>query len=111
MRLVATLLLAASSVSALGARPTADDPRLQGGYSFKQGGWTFVHLQGTPEQIGFQHGYLLAREIEDNLHVYQVEGMHSDGRPWSFFREAGRTVLWPRLDQEYKDELKGMRMG
>jgi hypothetical protein len=22
-------------------------------------GWTFVHLQGTPHEIGFQNGYLL----------------------------------------------------
>jgi hypothetical protein len=109
MRLAALVLLASSSVNVFAATASgADDPRLKGGYSFKQGGWTFVHLQGTPEQIGFQHGYLLAREIEDSLHVYQVEGVHLDGRPWSFFREAGKTVLWPRLDQEYKDELKGI---
>jgi hypothetical protein len=32
-------------------------------------GWTFVHLQGTPHEIGFQNGYLLAPEIEDALAV------------------------------------------
>ena len=87
------------------------DPRLQGGYKFNEGGWTYVHLEGTPEQVGFQHGYLLAREIEDTVHVYTVTAPHEDKRPWSFFREAGKTVLWPHIDSEYQHELKGIAEG
>jgi hypothetical protein len=87
------------------------DARLQGGYKFTKGGWTYVHLEGTPEQVGFQHGYLLAREIEDNVHVYTVTAPHADKRPWSFFREAGKSVLWPHLDPEYQEELKGIVEG
>jgi hypothetical protein len=90
---------------------TAQDPRLEGSYKFNEGGWTYVHLQGTPEQVGFQHGYLLAREIEDNVHVYTVTAPHEDRRPWSFFREAGKSMLWPHLDAEYQAELKGIAAG
>ena len=43
------------------------DARLNGAYKFNEGGWTYVHLQGTPEQVGFQHGYLLAHEIESEV--------------------------------------------
>ena len=111
MRLAACLLLATSSLAALAAPVPAPDARLDGGYTFKQGGWTYVHLQGSPEQIGFQHGYLLSAEIEDNLHVYAVEGVHLDKRPWSFFREAGKTVLWPKLEVEYQQELQGIADG
>jgi hypothetical protein len=89
----------------------SEDPRLQGGYKFNEGGWTYVHLEGTPEQVGFQHGYLLAREIEDNVHVYTVTAPHEDKRPWSFFREAGKTVLWPHIDPEYQKELQGIAAG
>jgi len=85
-----------------------DDPRLQGSYRFREGGWTYVHLQGTPEQVGFQHGYLLAREIEDNVNVYQVEAPHHTNRDWSFFRDAAQKVLWPHLDSEYQQELRGI---
>ena len=80
-------------------------------YKFNEGGWTYVHLQGTPEQVGFQHGYLLAREIEDNVHVYQVEAPHHAKRDWSFFRDAAQNVLWPHLDAEYQEELKGIAEG
>ena len=95
-------------VSAFDAAP---DPRLNNAYKFNEGGWTYVHLQGTPEQIGFQHGYLLAREIEDNVHVYTVTAPQLERRPWTFFREAGRTILWPHLDSEYQEELKGIAEG
>jgi hypothetical protein len=107
MRFAAAVLLAASTLTA----SAAPDARLDGAYKFQQSGWTYVHLAGTPEQIGFQHGYLLAHEIEDNVHVYSVEAPNEDKRPWSFFRDAGRTVLWPHLDPEYQAELKGIAEG
>ena len=120
MRLAALLVLATASVATFGASSTAlaaapaaaaPDPRLGNAYKFHEGGWTYVHLAGTPEEIGFQHGYLLAREIEDNVHVYSVEAVNLDKRPWEFFRQAGKNVLWPKLDAEYQEELKGIAEG
>jgi hypothetical protein len=84
---------------------------MAGAYKFNEGGWTYVHLHGSPEQVGFQHGYLLAREIEDNVRVYQVEVPHSVQRDWSFFREAAEKVLWPNVEPEYQQELKGIVEG
>jgi len=107
MHLAALLLLATSSV-ALAAAP---DPRLGDSYRFENAGWTYVHLAGTPAQIGFQHGFLLAKEIEDNVSVYKLEGQHEDKRPWEFFRNAARTVLWPHIEPEYQAELQGIADG
>ncbi|HUA97948.1 MAG TPA: C45 family peptidase [Terracidiphilus sp.] len=116
MRLAAVMAFAVVWGAGMGAaRPAAGTTDaaalLKGSYKFQEGGWTYVHLQGTPEQIGFQHGYLLAREIEDNVHVYQVTGLHVDKKPWSFFREAAKDVLWPRVEPEYQEELKGIVEG
>jgi hypothetical protein len=111
MRLVALSLLVAVSIVLHAASPASTDPRQQGAYKFNQGGWTYVHLQGTPEQIGFQHGYLLAREIEDNVQVQTVELPHAVQRNWSFFRDAAQNVLWPHIDPEYQQELKGIAEG
>jgi hypothetical protein len=116
MRLAALIVFAATSSAAFAASPSAAndghlDARLHGSYKFNEGGWTYAHLEGTPEQIGFQHGYLLAREIEDNVHVYQVEAPHDYKREWSFFRDAAKNVLWPHLDAEYQQELKGIVEG
>jgi Phospholipase B len=106
MRLAALLLLATSAVTA-----SATDARLAGSYRHNEAGWTYVHLTGSPRQVGFQHGYLLTKEIEDNVHVYAVEAPNLYQRPWAFFREAGRTILWPHLDAEYQAELQGIATG
>ncbi|MGA8937561.1 MAG: C45 family peptidase [Acidobacteriaceae bacterium] len=111
LRLASLLVLATVSVAAVAATSAAPDPRLDGAYKFHEGGWTYVHLHGTPDEIGFQHGYLLAREIEDNVHVYSLEAVHEDHRPWEFFRQAGKNVLWPKLDPEYQAELEGIAEG
>ena len=106
------LLVAVSCFMAIAASAAATpDARLANAYKFNEGGWTYVHLQGTPTQVGFQHGYLLAREIEDNVHVYKVEAPRHTKRAWSFFRDAGRNVLWPHLDAEYQKELTGIAAG
>jgi hypothetical protein len=83
--------------------------RLKGAYrSPEKNGWTFVHLDGRPADIGFQHGYLLAPEIEDMLKVTELEAAHDDNKDWLFFREAARTMMWPHIEQEYREELQGI---
>ncbi len=81
------------------------------GYRFARGGWTYVHLEGTPAQIGFQHGRLLAAEIEDMAGVLKVETAHSTQRNWEFYRDAARKQLWPHIDAEYQEELSGIAKG
>jgi len=105
-------LLIAIALPALAQNSTQHsngDPRLQ--HSFRQpekNGWTFVHLEGQPAEIGFQHGYLLAPEIADMLKVTVLEESHDNNKDWQFFREAARTMMWPRIDQEYREELQGI---
>jgi len=105
-------LLIAIALPALAQNSTknsAGDSRLT--HAFRQperNGWTFVHLEGRPADIGFQHGYLLAAEIEDMLKVTVLEATHDNKKDWQFFRDAARTMMWPRIDQEYREELQGI---
>jgi Phospholipase B len=105
------VLLAASTVTL--AQPTSmhSDSRLEGGYRFERNGWSYVHLQGEPDEVGYQHGYLLASEISDTYRVLKLEAEHSTHRDWAFFRDAGRTILWPHIDPEYQKELQGIADG
>ena len=105
------LLALATAAPALAASPVSKDPRLAGAYTFERAGWTYVHLHGSPEQIGFQHGYLLGPQIEDALHVFKVEDEHSTKRDWQFFRDAAQKMFWPHIDAEYQAELKGIAEG
>jgi len=103
-----TCLLVALALPCL-AKDAAGDARLK--HSFRlpeKNGWTFVHLEGQPAEIGFQHGYLLAPEIVDVLKVTQTELAHEDKKDWAFFRDAARTMMWPRIEQEYREELQGI---
>jgi len=72
------------------------------------GGWVRVQLSGSPREIGLQHGTVLAREIDDLRKVIELELTHDTDKPYSFFRAASKEMLWPRIDQEYRDELTGI---
>jgi len=71
-------------------------------------GWIQVHLEGTPAEIGFQHGNLLAKEIAELQKVIALELEHDTKKDWEFFRKAAEDVLWPKVDAEYRDELNGI---
>jgi hypothetical protein len=81
------------------------------GYRFQKGGWTYVHLEGSPAQIGYQHGSLLSAEILDMVQVVKLESLHDTKRDWAFYREASRKMLWPHIDPEYQQELEGIAKG
>jgi len=84
---------------------------IEPGYRLERGGWTYVHLEGTPSEIGFQHGSLLASEIADMVRVSKIETLHSTRRDWEFYRETGRTMFWPHIEAEYQEELEGIAKG
>jgi Phospholipase B len=102
------ILLAGVAVS----KTPKTDPRLKGAFRKPAvNGWTYVHLEGTPAEIGYQHGYLLAPEIEDLHKVFALELKHDDGKDWNFFRDAAKNVLWPHVEQEYREEMQGITDG
>ena len=107
------VMLAATFITGLAlVRGQAGDPRLKGAFRRAPvNGWTFVHLEGAPAQVGFQHGYLLAAEIAEMRQIAALELSHDTKKDWTFFRDAARTMMWPRIDQEYRDELQGITDG
>jgi hypothetical protein len=112
--LVVAICSSAFALSRTTPAPTSSgDATLLGGSSRKPPlkGWTVVRLSGTPKQIGYQHGYLLAPEIADLQKVLLLELTHDNGQDWSFFREAAKSVWWPHIDQEYRDEMQGIADG
>jgi hypothetical protein len=108
--LLAALSFAAPCASAEAA-PAPLDPILAKAYRFQDGGWTYVHLEGAPGEIGFQHGYLLAPEIADGLEAIKLFDTRETRRDWEFFRKTAREELWPHIDLEYRQELQGIADG
>src|SRR3984957_13261516 len=89
----------------------ASDPRLHKAYRFQRGGWTYVHLEGPPADIGFQHGYLLEPEIADAFAAIKLFDTHTRRRGCEFYRKTAREMLWPHIDAEYQQELQGIADG
>ena len=100
-----------ATMAAARERAAANDSRLKGASRFEQGGWIYVHLEGHPGAMGYQHGYLLAPEIEDAFAAVSAGMMHSTKRDWKFFRRAAHEMLWPKIDTEYQQELQGIVEG
>ena len=113
MRRILPLLCLCAVISlGFGGKVGTPDPRLKNAYRMPpKNGWTYVHLEGAPSEIGFQHGWLISKEIEDGLAVQEAEAEHDLKKPWQFFRDAGRDMLWPHVPDEYRQELEGIAEG
>jgi hypothetical protein len=108
---LALLFTAAVYAATPAAREPQTDARLK--HAFRrppQNGWIFVHLEGTPSEIGYQHGFLLAPEIADTQKAIALSLTH-DSKPWPFFREAAERILWPHIETQYREELQGIVEG
>ena len=111
VRLYLFLVFASLCACSAFAKNASGDPRLGKAYRFERGGWIYLHLEGSPSSIGYQHGYLLAPEIEDAIKSVQLTDTHSTRRNWNFFRKTAREVLWPHVEKEYQQELQGIADG
>jgi hypothetical protein len=105
------LIVCAVTVSVLSEGRPADPRMKDASRAPARNGWTLVHLQGTPAEIGYQHGSLLAAEILEMKGVAELELAHDSKKDWAFFRSAARDMMWPRIEQEYRDELQGIADG
>ncbi len=101
-----------STAAFAGDKPAkATGQMLKKSYRFERAHWIYVHLEGTPAEIGYQHGWWLALEIEDALAQYKLDATHKTKREWTFFRETARDMQWPHIEAEYREELEGISRG
>ncbi len=86
----------------------SNDTRLGKSSREDRNGWIYIHLEGKPADIGYQHGYLLAPEIDDALQMFKHFLKGSTKEEWSFYRDAAKRMFWPKLGKEYQDEIQGI---
>jgi hypothetical protein len=95
----------------LACNPAKKDTRLDKASRENRNGWIYVHLEGSPATIGYQHGYLLANDIDTTIQAVAYLLTHETKRDWAFYRAAAKNFLWDKLDREYKDEINGIVEG
>ena len=110
-RLGAAFLLASVSLG-YAASLDINENRMIGAFRNPQkAGWIYVHLLGSPSDIGFQHGSLLAPEIEDAKRAIELSLTHDVKHTWSELRTVAETVFLPGVPAEYRQELEGIAEG
>jgi hypothetical protein len=81
------------------------------GKRFERAGWVYLHVEGEPKARGFQHGYLLAREIAEGLKSTRAGWEHETGMDWPFLVKRSAAMFMPKIDPENMAELQGITDG
>ncbi len=68
--LVGLVLFVASQLGSLAAELSAQQKQwLAKGHRHEKAGGTYLHIEGEARERGFQHGYLMAKEIAEAIRV------------------------------------------
>jgi hypothetical protein len=110
--MIVSLILAQapSHAGSNGIAQSKQDP-LTKAFRTERNGWVYIHLEGSPEEIGYQHGYLLAREIDESLRVFKKYLPHTTKRDWQFYRDSAHELFWKKIGDEYQKEIEGIARG
>ena len=77
----------------------------------ERAGWIYLHVEGGPRERGFQHGFLLAREIAECLRVVRAHWRHNSSMEWSWLIARTDGFIEPAIDSENRAELQGIADG
>ncbi len=96
----------------LGAELSAEQQGwLRAAERHERAGWIYLHVEGGPRERGFQHGYLLAKEIEECLRVVRAHWKHESSMEWSWLIANTKGFMEPGIDRENRAELQGIVEG
>ena len=79
-----TLCILLSACILFSCKSTQKDTRLEKATRENKNGWIYVHLEGSPATIGYQHGYLLAKDIDTTIKAVSYLLTHETIRDWEF---------------------------
>jgi outer membrane protein assembly factor BamB len=88
---------------------TISSERYEKGYRYNTNGWIYLHIEGDPYERGYQHGYLLADEIVDQIQRWT--NIFPQKWSWKMHRFNAYRFFWKLYPEEYKQEIKGIADG
>jgi hypothetical protein len=74
-------------------------------------GWIYLHIEGTPRERGFQHGYLMSEDIKEAIRIVSTEWHYQTAMEWSWYVKKAGAILTPRVDAENLAEIDGIAEG
>lgn len=84
---------------------------LAGSYRTDVNGWIRLHLNGDYRQIGFQHGYWLAHEIQANVRQTGMFLEKAEKYPWKKFRADSEKICWHMTPENLQEEIHAVEAG
>ncbi len=82
------------------------------GYRYPAAGWIYLHIEGKPYDRGYQHGYLMAKEIPEYLTRCAIElGQKADEQTWNTYRTTANALFLRGFDREILEEMRGIADG
>jgi hypothetical protein len=84
---------------------------LNNAYRFEKNGWIYLHIEGAPQERGFQYGYLLAKEIAQGLKSMQTDWEYQTATDWNWLQKKASDMFSRKIDKENLAEIDGMVEG
>jgi hypothetical protein len=105
------LLIAGCNSNSTKKTPASHDEIMAKASRSEKNGWILLHLEGSPYEMGYQHGHLLAAEIVDLRKAIETVNEQATKKTPDFFREEAYRLLWPGVPEEYRSEIAGIAAG
>jgi len=77
----------------------------------EKNGWIYLHIEGSPEERGFQHGYLLAKEINESIRVLSEVWHYQSAMDWKWLVRKAGDMFTPKVDVENISEIDAIVEG
>jgi hypothetical protein len=74
-------------------------------------GWVYLHIEGKPLERGFQHGYLLAKEIKEALRQMSEVWHYQTAMDWQWLVDKSARMFNSKIDAENMGEMEGIVEG
>ncbi len=113
MKFITLLLLLSVVSSAYCQTPLSSEQNmwLSKANRHKKNGWTYLHIEGSPRARGFQHGYLMSKEIKESLRMLSTRWHYQTAMDWSWLVSKAAEILTPKVDTENITEIDGIVEG
>lgn len=77
----------------------------------EKSGWIYLHIEGTPEERGFQHGYLLSKDIKEAIRMMSEIWHNQSALEWPWLVQKVGEMFTSKVDAEDIAEIDGIVEG